>query len=87
MEDGEDRSDLPATASRKIIGFIGVLWHQSTRPSLDIRTVLHIIIVNQDIDVFDQNIDDGRIFQLLHRSLYGRLPIAKSVSLNPLHTF
>jgi len=37
-------------------------------PRFDVSGVVHIVVVGQDFDVFDHDIDDGRVLQVLAKT-------------------
>ena len=65
------KGDVPSSAARQTGTLIARLRCLLAYPRLDVRRVVHVLVVSQDLDVFDDDIDNRRVFLVLAQTSDG----------------
>lgn len=62
---------LPTSASWQIVALVASLRHQFAYPSLDICRAFHVIVVCENLGIFDDDVLNRRVFQILAQAADG----------------
>lgn len=52
---------IPAASAGNAAALVGTLRDKATHPSLDVGRVLHVVVVDEDVSVFNEYVGDRRI--------------------------
>lgn len=61
----------PPSSSRQVFALIATLRHQLTNPSLYICGAFHVVVVCEDLSIFDDHVLNRRVFEVLAQTANG----------------
>lgn len=67
--------DAPASAAEETRALVGALWNERTDPRLDVRAVVHILVVPGDLNLVDDDVSHARVLEILAQTADGN-PVA-----------